>query len=225
MVNQRRPTAATEHSRRRARPASLVEVRKFYANYMASASGTDDPRLRDVFQRVRREAFMPPGPWQVLAGDYYVETPSADPRYLYQNNLIALDAARGINNGEPSLHARQIGAVAPKAGEAIVHIGAGTGYYSAILSLLVKPSGTVTAYEIDEELAEDARRNLAGFKNVTVVAGNAVSLPLPPCDLIYVNAGVAAPPRAMAQCPSPCWADDLSVASIARNHTSGDHFP
>ena len=39
-----------------------------------------------------------------------------------------------------------------------------------------------------------ARRNLAPFENVTVTCGDAVSLPLPPSDLIYVNAGVVAPP-------------------------------
>jgi protein-L-isoaspartate(D-aspartate) O-methyltransferase len=113
---------------------------------------------------------------------------------LYQNNLIALDSRKGINNGEPFLHARWIGAVAPKAGEAVTHIGAGTGYYSAILSMLVLPSGRLTAYEVDEKLAAQARRNLARFENVTVIIGNAVSLAIPQCDIVYVNAGVAAPP-------------------------------
>jgi protein-L-isoaspartate(D-aspartate) O-methyltransferase len=137
---------------------------------------------------------MPPGPWRVLVGDNYVKTPSADPRYLYQNNLIALDASQGINNGEPFLHARWIGAVAPKPGEAVTHIGAGTGYYSAVLSMLVLPNGILTAYEVDERLAAQARLNLAQFENVTVVLGNAVSVPVPKSDLIYVNAGVVAPP-------------------------------
>ncbi len=56
------------------------------------------------------------------------------------------------------------------------------------------PGGTLTAFEIHEELAGMARRNLAPFENVTVTAGDAVSMPLPPSDLIYVNAGVVAPP-------------------------------
>jgi hypothetical protein len=128
---------------------------------MARASGSDDPRLEETFALVRREAFMPPGPWKVLVGDEYVETPSADPAYLYQNTLVALDAEKGINNGAPFLHARWIGAVAPKAGEMVTHVGAGTGYYSAVLSMLVLPGGSLTAYEIDNELAKAARRNLA----------------------------------------------------------------
>src|ERR1051325_11728984 len=112
----------TQAAKRRAtRPASVAEVRAFYAKEMASASGSSDPRIEQIFNLVRREAFIPPGPWRVLVGDNYVETPSAHSRYLYQNNLIALDPEKGINNGEPFFHARWIGAVAPKAGETVAH--------------------------------------------------------------------------------------------------------
>ena len=178
------------------RRASLAEIRGFYARQMAMSGKSSDPRLERIFELVPREAFMPPPPWKilVLAAERYVETPSDDPTYLYQNTLVALDADRHINNGEPFLHARWIGAVAPQPGESVTHIGAGSGYYSAILSLLAMPGGTLTAFEIDEELAKMARRNLAPFENVTVTGGNAVSLPLPTSDLIYVNAGVVAPP-------------------------------
>lgn len=178
------------------RRASLGEIRGFYARQMASASKSSDPRLERIFGLVPREAFMPPGPWKILEvfSEQYLETPSADPAYLYQNTLVALDADRGINNGEPLLHARWIGAVAPQPGETVTHIGAGTGYYSAILSLLVLPGGSLNAFEIHEQLAQSARRNLAPFENASVTAGNAVSLTLPPSDLIYVNAGVVAPP-------------------------------
>ena len=178
------------------RRASLAEIRGFYARQMAMSSKSSDPRLERIFGLVPREAFMPRPPWKirVLFAEQYVETPSDDPIYLYQNTLVALDADRHINNGEPFLHARWIGAVAPQPGESVTHIGAGTGYYSAILSLLALPGGTLTAFEIDEELAGMARRNLAPFENVTVMGGNAVLLPLPPSDLIYVNASVVAPP-------------------------------
>jgi protein-L-isoaspartate(D-aspartate) O-methyltransferase len=76
----------------------------------------------------------------------------------------------------------------------VTHIGAGMGYYTAILSMLVLPGGRVHAFEIEEKLAAAARENLSPFENATVTAGDAVSLPVPPSDLIYVNAGVAAPP-------------------------------
>jgi protein-L-isoaspartate(D-aspartate) O-methyltransferase len=177
------------------RRASLPEIRGFYARQLASASQLNDPRLARIFELVPREAFLPPGPWKIPVAERYLETPSADPAYLYQNTLVALDADRGINNGEPFLHASWIGAVAPQPGEIITHIGAGTGYYSAILSMLVLPGGHLNAFEIHEELAEAARRNLVPFENASVIAGNAALLALPPSDLIYVNAGVIAPPK------------------------------
>jgi protein-L-isoaspartate(D-aspartate) O-methyltransferase len=95
-----------------------------------------------------------------MVRERYFETPSANPAYIYQNNLVALDAEKGINNGEPFLHAAWIGAVAPQPGEIVIHVGAGTGYYSAILSMLVLPGGRVYAVEIEEKLAVAARTNL-----------------------------------------------------------------
>jgi protein-L-isoaspartate O-methyltransferase len=61
--------------------------------------------------------------------------------------------------------------------------------------MLVLPGGRLNAFEIHEELAEAARRNLVPFENASVIAGNAALLVLPPSDLIYVNAGVIAPPK------------------------------
>jgi protein-L-isoaspartate(D-aspartate) O-methyltransferase len=181
--------------------ANLDQIRAFFAKMMAAATGSDDPRYERAFELVRREAFLGPGPWHAFGftpvtgiNPRYVETPGADPIYLYQNLLFALDVHKRVNNGEPFLHAGWIGSAAPKPGEAVCHIGAGTGYYSAILSVLTLPGGIVRAFEIDEDLAHKARRNLEPFDEVSVTTGDATKLPLPLSDLIYVNAGVVAPP-------------------------------
>jgi protein-L-isoaspartate(D-aspartate) O-methyltransferase len=174
--------------------ASIEEIRGFYARVMAAASRSSDPRIERAFHTVRREAFLPPGPWRLIIHGHRVDTPSADPVYLYQDALVVLDPAKSINNGEPSLHAAWLGAIAPVGGEAVTHIGAGMGYYTAILSELVQPGGTVTAFEIEGPLADAARRNLAAFEGVTVIHGDATKMRLPASDIIYVNAGVAAPP-------------------------------
>jgi protein-L-isoaspartate(D-aspartate) O-methyltransferase len=171
----------------------LTEARALYGRMMAAASGSSDSRIGQVFETVPRENFLRPGPWHVLVAQHYLETPSADPAHLYQNALVAIDPERGINNGEPFLHAAWMGAVAPKPGETVIHIGAGGGYYTAALALLVKP-GKVIAYEIEEELAEMARRNLEPYPNVTLIHGDAVKARLRRADIIYVNAGVIAPP-------------------------------
>ena len=44
-----------------------------------------------------------------------------------RTSVIALDPARGVNNGSPSLHAKLLEALGPKPGEHIVHVGAGAG--------------------------------------------------------------------------------------------------
>ncbi|MDX8480212.1 protein-L-isoaspartate O-methyltransferase [Mesorhizobium sp. VK24D] len=179
------------------------EARKFYAKLMAANARSADPRIEEVFASVPREAFLGPGPWTVFAGDGRFETPSADPSYLYQNVLVVLDADRGINNGEPLLHAMWIGKVEPKPGETVTHIGAGTGYYTALLAKLVEPGGSVAAFEIEGDLAAQAELNLAAYGNVEVVHGNAVTSALPPSDVIYVNAAVIAPPPAWLRALKP----------------------
>lgn len=183
--------------------ASLSEIRSFFARQMAAASNSADPRLERIFELVPREAFMPPGPWHMMVNQRYLETPSADPAYLYQNALFALKAEKRINNGEPFLHAAWIGAAAPQGGESICHIGAGSGYYTALLSMLTLPGGSVTAFEIDRDLFELARMNLAPFESVDVVHADATRRRLPSSDLVYVNAAVVAPPVSWLEALKP----------------------
>ncbi len=209
--------------------AGIEEIRTFYARLMGAASKWSDPRLARAFETIPREAFSPPGPWRIVFHGRPVDTPSADPAYLYQDVLVALDAAKGINNGEPSLHAAWMGAVAPQAGEAVTHVGAGAGYYTAILQMLVLPTGSVTAFEIDERLADLARRNLAPMEGVTVVTGDATAQPLPKSDVIYVNAGVAAPPVDWLDALNPGgrlifpWrpSEDIALTLLVKAETGG----
>lgn len=183
------------------------EVREFYAKFLAASSRSSDPRIERAFELVPREAFLPPGPWKIYIGnmqhDAYIETPSADPIHLYHNVLVALDENKGLNNGQPSLHAAWLGAVAPKAGESVLHIGAGRGYYTAILSILVLPDGNVKAFELNEDLATAAREHLMPFENATVTTANAVEVQRTAADVIYVNAGVTAPPAVWLQSLRP----------------------
>jgi protein-L-isoaspartate(D-aspartate) O-methyltransferase len=187
---------------------SVEDARTFYARLMAAHAGAADSRLEEAFASVPRETFLGPGPWTVIAGralitgNRRVMTPSADPVHIYQDVLVALDADKGINNGEPSLHAMWIGKIAPGPNEAVTHVGAGTGYYSALLARLVSP-GRVTAFELEADLAARAVKNLEAYDNVTVVQGDAVTSDLPPSDIIYVNAGVVAPPVAWLRALKP----------------------
>lgn len=168
-------------------------IRSFYAAVVSRRLGLADDRVREAFAAVPRERFVGAGPWWAIAMGGYVQTPSDDLAFLYQDVVVALDKARLINNGEPSLHAGCLGMLGVKPGQAIVHVGAGTGYYTAILSHLTGPSGSVIAYEIDPELATTATMNLNSYANVTLIERSGVIAPLPACDAIYVNAGCTHP--------------------------------
>ncbi|NRF71790.1 protein-L-isoaspartate(D-aspartate) O-methyltransferase [Aquincola sp. S2] len=178
--------------------------RAFYAQFIVRSAGSADPRLIDAFNAVPREGFVGPGPWPVfIGGGQYLPTISDDPRLLYQDILIGLATERGINNGQPSLHARCLAAAAPAAGDSVVHVGAGTGYYTAVLAQLVGSAGRVQAYEIEPDLAQRAAQNLRGHANVSVRAASATEGALPPADVIYVCAGATHPPAAWLDALKP----------------------
>src|SRR6185295_14626193 len=132
------------------------------AKQVLAAAGVNDARLAQAFATIPREDFVGPGPWLVIRWPRnYVPTPDADPVYLYTDDLVALVPERRLNNGQPSLHAHLIHQAQPAAGEHAVHVGTGTGYYTAILAHLVGSSGRVTGIEYDEGLAARARASLA----------------------------------------------------------------
>jgi protein-L-isoaspartate(D-aspartate) O-methyltransferase len=120
-------------------------------------------------------------------------TESADPRRLYHNVLISLDQAKGINNGQPSLWALFFDQLDVRPGDHVLHLGCGTGYYTAILAELAGPQGKITAIEIDAALAERARVALAPWPQVAVVHGDGSAGPFEPVDVIVVSAGVTHP--------------------------------
>ncbi len=171
----------------------LAEHRSFYADMITASAGVNKGSVRAAFAATPREQYLGKGPWKVVTPGGFVETPSDDPRFLYQDVLVALSETGPLNNGQPSLHALCLAALNVKPGEAIVHVGAGTGYYTAILASLTGPTGSVAAYEIEKELASLATRNLAEFPNVTVSARSGSEPGLPCCDVLYVNAGATAP--------------------------------
>jgi protein-L-isoaspartate(D-aspartate) O-methyltransferase len=173
----------------------LAACREFYAKMAAAGGGQLRDDLERAFEIVPREYFLGAGPWlaRSVFGRVQVATPTDDPIHVYQNVLFALDREKQINNGEPFLHGQLFGALSPARGELALHIGCGTGYYTAILAHLVGPSGKVIAYEIKPELGQRAVENLKPWDNVEVRIASGVDDGLPRCDAIYVNAGATRP--------------------------------
>src|ERR1700737_5484385 len=143
------------------RQGELSIIRAAHAKQILGAAAGDHARLDAAFSAPRREGFLGPGPWPILRWfREYVLTPDTDPVYLYTDDLIGILPERRINNGQPSLHAPLIHRASPAAGERVVHIGTGAGYYTAILAHLAGPSGRVSGVEYDSELAARATTNL-----------------------------------------------------------------
>ena len=117
--------------------SSVQDHRNFYADFIVKSVGSSDEKLIAAFASAKREDYLGSGPWSVFVNSSYISTVFLDPRLLYQDIVVGLATDRGINNGQPTLHARCLVACAPATGDSVVQIGAGTGYYTAILAALV----------------------------------------------------------------------------------------
>ena len=179
----------------------VAKRRQAYAAEVTRSAGVSDPRIEAAFAAVPREDFAGPPPWRIGSGAFGLDSVS-DPDRLYEDVLVGIDARRGINNGQPSLHAQSIDALRLREGETIVQIGAGAGYYTAILATLVGRKGRVIAYEIEPDIAERAAANLARYPQVEVRARSGVE-DLPAADAIYVNAAATHPLRAWLDALKP----------------------
>lgn len=186
---------------------TIATARRWFAEELRHTAHVRSASVVEAFATVPREHFAGPGPWRILSPMHLAEywtTEDADPRHLYHDVLIAIDEARGLNNGQPSLWAFLYDQLNLAPGANVVHVGVGTGYYSAVLAEIVGPHGRVTAVEIDPVLAGRARTNLApAWPQATVITADGFTFrPDHPADAIIVNAGVTHLPLA--------WLDSLA---------------
>jgi protein-L-isoaspartate(D-aspartate) O-methyltransferase len=174
-------------------------ARRHYAEEIRVVCGLQSGALVRALATVPRERFLGPGPWIVrgieapMMRPRYQETPDASPRHVYHNVLVSIDPARELNNGHPGTLCSWIDCVNPVAGQRVLHVGCGTGYYTAIMAEMVGPGGRVTAIEIDPVLADRARAALAPWPNVSVETGDGSELPPQAADVLFVNAGATHP--------------------------------
>lgn len=177
--------------------ASIESARRSFAEELCRTNRISSPAILAAFSSVPRERFVGPGPWMIQVSGAQSFTESADPRNVYQDALIVLDAAKRLNNGQPSLWAFHLSLLDVHPGDHVLHLGCGAGYYSAILAEVVGPHGRVVAVEIDEGLAARARIALEPWLQVTVVHADGANGPFDPADAIVVSAG--------ATHPLPAW--------------------
>jgi ubiquinone/menaquinone biosynthesis C-methylase UbiE len=74
---------------------------------------------------------------------------------------------------------RLIDTLAPEAGERLLEVGPGTGYYTLEVAEAVLPAGTVEIFDIQQEMLDHTTRAAAerGLTNLVATRGDATSLP------------------------------------------------
>ncbi len=113
---------------------SVEAARQFYADEIRTVANLQSAALVDALASIPREAFLGPGPWDLATPDprrpgavVYRKTPDANPRHIYHNVLVAIDASRELNNGHPGTLAACLDALNLAPGETFLHVGCGVG--------------------------------------------------------------------------------------------------
>ena len=129
--------------------------RRFFAEELEAVARLRSPALVNAFAAVPREAFLRPGPWTVLAdsAESYMPgsgmrtstTVDANPARVYHNIVVAIDPSRQLFNGQPGTLGAWIDLLEPPRGGRVLHVGAGLGYYTAVIGECVGSDGGVVA--------------------------------------------------------------------------------
>ena len=140
---------------------------------------------------MRREAFLPPGPWLVMRADCYAPTPDADPVHLYTDNVVAILPERQINNGQ--YRCTPISCCSRRRRRASISSMSARAPATTPRSWRSLPDDPVASPASSTiRVAARARANLAGYPNVMIVQATAQPCrSIPPT--IYVNAGATQP--------------------------------
>jgi len=178
--------------------------------------GVTAPGVRQLLMTVRREDYVPPALRALAFADIEIPLPG------------------GQTMLKPVIEGRILQAIGTSRVSTVLEVGTGSGYFAALLAANADHVYTV---EIDPELAQLARDNLArnGVDNVTVEEGDASQgwYTQAPYDVIVVSGGLpelpeslllqlkpegrlftfTGPPPAMKACVTSCTADKKSPLS------------
>ena len=119
------------------------------------------PRVEAAFAAVPRHLFVPNVPPEVAYRNQSIQTKFVDGRSV-------------SSSSQPGIMAIMLEQLQLFPGQRVLEIGAGTGYNAALIAHLVGRGGRVTTVDIDEDIVEGARHNLAavGVEGVEVVCAD-----------------------------------------------------
>src|SRR5665213_910599 len=178
---------------------------------MLCASGAiTSPAVEAAIRTVPRHLFLMEGSSQRAYADRAVTI-------KYNQDGLPISSA-----SQPSMVAQMLEQLKVEEGDRVLEIGTATGYNAALLAHLAGASGLVVTVEIEEDLAERARKALTetGYQQVKVVLGDGRVgfAACAPYSRIIVTAGV--------QQVAPAWQDQLAeearmVVPLVNMHGDG----
>ncbi|MFD8143403.1 methyltransferase domain-containing protein [Streptomyces sp. NPDC059708] len=196
---------------------------------LSAAGALEDPAWRAAFAAVPRHVFVPyfwtgrgAGHERLWAEDPDPERRARWLRGVYTDAPLATRLRDGellSSSSQPSLMARMLDALDVRDGDAVLEIGAGTGYNAALLCHRLGED-RVTTVDLDEEITESARAHLAllGYRPAVVTGDGARGCPSrAPFDRIIVTCTLPLIPHAwLGQCrPGARILAPLSTGLIA----------
>jgi protein-L-isoaspartate(D-aspartate) O-methyltransferase len=177
--------------------ATSAELRRELVEHLRREGHLTDDRVEAAFLATPREAFLPG----------HAERHGV--RAVYRDEAIVTrrDARTGTplsSSSQPAIMARMLEMLDVEPGQAVLEVGAGTGYNAALLAHLVGPEGSVTSVDLDRDVAASARDGLLATRTAVAVVvgdGRAGAPDVAPLDRIVVTASTPSVPRA--------WFDQL----------------
>ena len=131
----------------------FAELRERMVRRQIESRGITDPAILDAFRDVAREEFVD----------------EEHRRFAYDDNPLPIEAGQTIS--QPYIVALMIEAAGIRPGDAVLEVGAGSGYAAAVISRIAK---RVVSIERHGELAQIARERMArlGYGNVRILQGD-----------------------------------------------------
>jgi protein-L-isoaspartate(D-aspartate) O-methyltransferase len=174
-------------------PGEAEELNDRLIERLEESGALRDRTVAAAFRAVLRHRFLPGRPLDEVYEDAAIMTKMAGPG-------VAISSS-----SQPAIMAVMLQLLAPRPGDHVLEVGAGTGYNAALLAYLVGTTGSVVTLEIDQDLAEQAAANLAaaGVAGATVVRADGARgwPPGAPYDGIILTVA--------AQDLSPAWLAQL----------------
>ena len=170
-----------------------MKSNKELVNFLVEKGFIKSIKIAEAFSKTDRKKFVR----KEHTGSAYENIPLPIASERTPDN-DALHASISISTiSQPSTVAAMTEALSVENGQKILEIGTGSGYQSALLSLLVG-SGRIITAEISKEVHEFGKKNLKNYKNVEpILSGSLGYSKEAPYDRIIVTASASSLPESL----------------------------